>query len=386
MKGYIQKRGKSSYRLSVYVGLDSEGKNEYIKETFHGTEKEAENRLAAMITENNKGEYIPPSKQAFGEYMVQWLEYIKDHVSEGTYENYYGYYKNHIQKDGICRLNIAKLTAYELQKFVTNLSKRKKTQKNREGTLSAKTIKEILNVVKTALKQACIWQIIKENPAQYVTPPKVPKYRAKAFDDEKVVEFLKAAENDRFYFFFLLAIYLGLRQGEIRGLRWSDIDLNHCKLTISQSIRKGGYKARYKPPKTEGSEGTLPFESWMIPLFEKQKTSANVAKLKYGSGWNDNDLVFPSMTGNPVDLKILTKHFQQVMDSAGLEYIRFHDLRHSCATLLLSANVHPKVVQERLRHATMSTTMDLYSHVIPKIQDEANKAMSQILKINKNHL
>jgi integrase len=385
MKGYKQKRGKNSYRLAVYIGLDPDGTSEYIKETFHGSEKEADKRLAAMITEQERGEYTPPTKQTFGEYLVDWLEYIKGQVTEGTYENYYGYYKNHIKKDSICRIPITKVTALDIQRYVTKLSKSKITIKNRpEKTLSPKTVKDILNMVKTALKQACIWRILKDNPAQYVAPPKAVKFRAKAFDDEEIVKFLEAAENDRFYFFFLLAIYLGMRQGEIRGLRWQDVDLKKCTLTINQSVRRSGYKSRYKDPKTEGSNGTLPFESWMVPLFEKQKVSANTAKLKYGCSWNDNDLVFPSLTGNPVDLKILTKHFQQVMNKAGLEHIRFHDLRHSCATLLLTANVHPKVVQERLRHAAISTTMDLYSHVIPKVQNEANNTMSKILKINEN--
>jgi integrase len=385
MKGYKQKRGKNSYRLAVYIGLAPDGTSEYIKETFHGSEKEADKRLAAMITEQERGEYTPPSKQTFEEYLIDWLEYIKGQVTEGTYENYYGYYKNHIKKDSICRIPITKVTALDIQRYVTKLSKSKITIKNRpEKTLSPKTIKDILSMIKTALKQACVWRITKDNPAQYVAPPKATKFHAKAFDDEEVVKFLEAAENDRFYFFFLIAIYLGMRQGEIRGLRWQDVDLKRCTLKIEQSVRRSGYKAKYKEPKTEGSNGTLPFESWMVPLFEKQKVVANTAKLKYGCSWNDNDLVFPSLTGNPIDLKILTKHFQQIIDKAGLERIRFHDLRHSCATLLLTANVHPKVVQERLRHAAISTTMDLYSHVIPKVQNEANKTMSKILKINEN--
>ena len=98
MKGYKQKRGKNSYRLVVYVGLAPDGRSEYIKETFHGSDKEADKRLAAMITENDRGEYTPPTKQTFGEYLLVWLEYIKGQVSEGTYENYCGYFKNHIQK------------------------------------------------------------------------------------------------------------------------------------------------------------------------------------------------------------------------------------------------------------------------------------------------
>jgi integrase len=382
MKGYKQKRGKNSYRLVVYVGLAPDGRSEYIKETFHGSDKEADKRLAAMITENDRGEYTPPTKQTFGEYLLVWLEYIKGQVSEGTYENYCGYFKNHIQKDLICRINIAKLAAFDLQKFVARLAKTKTKIKYRpDDLLSPKTVKEILCMIKTALKQACVWQILKDNPAQYVMPPKTKKYHAKVFDDVEIVKFLEAAENDRFYFLFLIAIYLGLRQGEIRGLRWSDIDTSKCKLTITQSVRHGGYKAQYKEPKTKESSGTLPFEKWMVPLFDKQKSVANAMKLKYGSNWNDNNLVFPSITGNPTHINVLTKHFHKVMDKAGLARIRFHDLRHSCATLLLSANVHPKVVQERLRHAVIATTMDLYSHVIPKVQQGANRTMDEILKI-----
>jgi integrase len=382
MKGYKQKRGLNSYRLAVYVGLAPDGRSEYIKETFHGSDKDADKRLAAMITENDRGEYTPPTKQTFGEYLLVWLEYIKGQVSEGTYENYYGYYKNHIKNDLISRVNIVKLTAFDLQKFVSKIAKSKTLVKYRPNDIiSPKTVKEILCMIKTALKQACIWKIIKDNPSQYVMPPKSVRYHAKVFDDGEIVKFLEAAENDRFYFLFLIAIYLGLRKGEIRGLRWQDIDIGKCNLTVAQSVRRGGYKSRYKDPKTENSNSTLPFEEWMVPLFLKQKAAVNTMKLKYGSHWNDNDLVFPSITGNPTHVNVLAKHFCNIMDKAGLEHIRFHDLRHSCATLLLTANVHPKVVQERLRHATMGITMDLYSHVIPKVQEEANRTMSKILNI-----
>jgi integrase len=177
MKGYKQKRGKSSYRLAVYIGLALDGTSKYIKETFRGSEKEADKRLAAMITEQERGEYTPPTKQTFGEYLVDWLEYIKGQVTEGTYENYYGYYKNHIKKDSICRILITKLTALDIQRYVTKLSKSKITIKNRpEKTLSPKTIKDILSMIKTALKQACIWRITKDNPAQYVAPPKATAF------------------------------------------------------------------------------------------------------------------------------------------------------------------------------------------------------------------
>ncbi len=381
MKGSKIKRGENSWLIRIYDGIDPEtGKKKYLPETFHGTADEADDRIHEIITDRNRGEYIEPSKMTFGEYLLHWLENIKNTISEGSYDDYKTHVKKHLLKDKITKVKLLKLTALDIQGYLNRKLGSPRVD-GRPGGVSAKTTKNHLGTIKKALKDACIWRILKENPAQYVTAPKVPKKKMKVFTEEEALKFLDTAVTDRFYLLFLFAIYTGLRQGELRGLTWTDLDLKKCTVPIQQTIRKSGEKAIYKEPKTDESIASVSFSPEFVPLFDAHRKQQVAARLASKLEYEDHDLVFCSYNGRPIDLKILTKHFRQVIDKAKVPRIRFHDLRHSCASILISEGVHLKTVQERLRHADIRTTGNIYSHVVPKMQQEANDTMSRVLKI-----
>lgn len=381
MKGSKTKRGENSWLLRIYDGVDPvTGKKKYLRETFIGSENKADNRLQEIIVDRNRGEYVEPSKVTFGEYLLHWIDTIKNTISDGTSDDYNNHIKNHILKDKISQIQLIKLNALDIQGYLNRKIGAPRADK-RTGGISAKSVSNQLGTIKKALKDACIWRILKENPAQYVSPPKVPKVKMSVFSEEEAVRFLEAATDDRFYLLFLTAIYTGLRQGELRGLTWDNLNLNNCTMSIQQIVRKSGKKAIYKEPKTDGSIAQVSFEPEFIPLFEFHRKQQIENRLKFGAGYEEHNLVFCSYNGRPIDLKILDKHFNQVIKKAHVSEIRFHDLRHSCATILISAGVHLKTVQERLRHKDIRTTGNIYSHVIPSMQKEANVKMGNALKI-----
>jgi integrase len=393
MQGSIVKRGENSYQISVYNGKDPKtGRSTYIRETFRGSDKAADERRHELINQINKKQYVPPSKLTFGEYLEQWLEAAKNSVSEGTYDNYKTHIKEHFIKDSIGQIKLDKVTAFDIQGYINRTIGSPRAD-GRPGGVSAKTVKDHLGTIKKALKDACIWGILKNNPAQYIASPKVPKVRMKTYTEEEAVRFLDVAILDRFYLLFLLAIFTGLRQGELRGLTWDDVDLKKCTLSIQQTVRKTGKKAIYKDTKTEESSSLVTIEPEFILLFEAHKEqqakdrvayeNKQIKGIPYFIEYEDHNLVFSSFNGRPVDLGRLIVHFRQVIDKADLTQIRFHNLRHSCATILIASGVHLKTVQERLRHADIRTTGNIYAHVIPKMQKEADHIMSRALKINK---
>jgi integrase len=382
MRGSKTKRGKSSWLLSVYQGLDADGKRRYYRETFKGTERAADNRLAELVTQENNNDLVEPSKLTFGAYLDLWLEnYAESAVSTGTLENYRSMINKHIKKDPIASIKITKLDSFMIQNYIAKKIKSGRID-GRGDKLSPKSVKEQLGLIKNALRYACIWRILKENPAQYVQPPKVVKYQARAFTAEEAQRFLLHAENDRFYLLFLLAIYTGLRQGELRGLRWEDVNLDNHTIAVKQTIRKSGTKAIFKDPKTPGSYAMVTFEPAFVELLKEHHKQQMKERLEYGPGYEDNNLIFCSYNGRPIDLKRLNVHFKNIITAAEVPIIRFHDLRHSCATILLENGVDSKLIQQRLRHSDIRTTLNTYTHVMPKMQRAVDQTMSNALNIS----
>lgn len=384
MKGSKTKRGKNSWLLSVYQGLDENGKRKYYRETFKGSERAADNRLAELVTQENKNELIEPSKLNFGQFLDLWIEnYAESSVSEGTLENYRSMINKHIKKDSIAKIQLTKLDSFMIQNYIAKKMKSGRID-GRGDKLSPKSVKEQLSLIKNALKYACIWRILKENPSQYVQPPKVSKAQTLTFTAEEAKRFLQHAEGDRFYLLFLMAIFTGLRQGELRGLRWSDIDFNNCTISVKQTVRKSGTKAIFKEPKTPGSYAMVTFDQSFIPLLEEHRKQQMKDQEAFGPGYEKNFLVFCSYNGRPIDLKRLNVHFKNIIKKAEVPEIRFHDLRHSCATILLENGVDIKLIQQRLRHSDIKTTGNIYSHVTPKMQKAVDEVMANALELSTN--
>lgn len=387
--GYKRQRGKDglTWEIQIYKGIDPvTGKKDYYYETFHGTDKEANERIKEIEVDMKRGEFVEPSQLTFYEFLrTEFLPHIEIDATPGAHQDYLSITENHIKKDPLGRMFITDITARHVEAY-----KRRKLNgprfDGRPGGLSPKTVKNHIILIKAAFKYACVLGMFKYNPVQYATFPKVPKYKPVVFTEDEAARFVEAAADNPYYLFFLLAIFTGLRQGELRGLTWPAVDLERCCLSVVQSVRGEGKKAVYGEPKTEESIGVATFDPGFIPLFEHQrrKQMEDMEKCsRLGLTYNNRHLVFATYTGNPVGRKTIERNFNKIIEAAGVRRIRPHDLRHSCATLLISQGVHLKTVQERLRHADIRTTGNIYSHVLPKMQEEANKKMGKILKLEK---
>lgn len=239
-----------------------------------------------------------------------------------------------------------------------------------------------------ARKQAVRWGLVPRNVTEAVVLPKLSRKARKEMQplsQEQARALLAAASEagDRLEALYVLAVSAGLRQGELLGLRWQDVDLGEAGGTLSvrqQLSRSNQYGLRFTEPKSKKSRRSIRLTRTAVEGLQRHKVAQNEERLRIGALWHDQDLVFASGTGGPLDVGNLTnRSFRPLLERAGVPRIRFHDLRHTCATLLLTRNVNPKIVQEMLGHANISETMDTYSHVLPGMGDAAAGAMDEAL-------
>ena len=241
------------------------------------------------------------------------------------------------------------------------------TPKINEG-LSRRTVQYIHAVLHKALKQAFKWELVNRNVSDLVDVPKPRKKTFLVWTAEQVKQFLAAVEGHQWYTIYILATFTGMRQGEILGLQISDVDLDNGIIQVRHQLTNiRGEGLTITRPKTEKSRRPI-----TIP---KTALKALKGHLKFVEG----DLIFTTRSGKPISPRNIVRHFKSVIEREGLPEIRFHDLRHTHASLLLEAGVHPKVVQERLGHSSISLTLDTYSHVIPSLQSEAADQVESML-------
>jgi integrase len=381
MKGSVVKRGENSYRIRIYKGKNEAGRSIYHQETFVGSLKEAEAKAAEVIADMHRGEFVEPSKLTLYEFLKDpWLPHIEADDDEATYANYVGYVENHIKDDPIAKIKLSNLELLHFENFKLSLLKSKRKD-GREGKISPGTVRNILIAVKAAMVYACQLHILKFSPAQYLKFPKVPKFKPTIWTEEQSKKFLEFAANDRFYFLFLLGIFYSKRKGELRGLREIDVDLEKLTMSVCQQVRGSGYSAKFKDTKTDESVQLLELEAWMVPFFKKEFADRAAEELAYGRGYSKNDLVFASYNGNPVREAKLNEHYNKIIKRAGLPEMRFHDLRHTCITIMLKRGWSMKHVQVRGGWSDIKTPGNIYSHVTPVMQRDVNADMTEALGI-----
>jgi integrase len=231
------------------------------------------------------------------------------------------------------------------------------------------------------LTQAERWGLVTRNVAKLTEPPRVPDRRVLPLSPEQVRVFLRAIEGDRLEALYLIAIGVGLRQGEILGLSWQDIDLESGTITVRNALQRVDGKLRLVEPKSMTSRRVVPAPRIVLDALRAHRTRQLEARLLAGSRWHDDprDLVFTTTVGTPMDGIAVTRRFQVLLAEAGLPRQRFHDLRHACASLLLAQGVPARVVMETLGHSQIGLTLNTYSHVIPALGREAADRMDDML-------
>lgn len=221
--------------------------------------------------------------------------------------------------------------------------------------------------------------MLPRNVADSVDAPRPRRPQVKVLDPEGVRSLLKAAEGHRDYAIIHTAVYTGLRRGELVALRWSDVDLDRGVLYVRQSMQRLGGQFVFREPKTKKARRQVVLPRPTIAVLKAVRRQQAENKLRLGPEYKDHDLVFCNPDGTPLDPGELSHRFANLAKKAGYPGLRLHDLRHTHATLLLAQGVHPKVVQERLGHENISTTLDIYSHVLPGLQEAAVRGLEQAL-------
>jgi len=246
--------------------------------------------------------------------------------------------------------------------------------------LAPKSVKYIHTTLHRALRQATRWGLVPRNAAAEANPPRVRTPEMSPLSPAQARTLLAAAEGNRLEALYVLAVSTGMRQGELLGLGWEDVDLDARTVRVRRTLTlaKGG--PRLTEPKTKGSRRSIRLTVSAVDALERHQARQQSESAARGHGWNTLGLVFCTRQGTPIRRdNPHDKHWKPLLGRAGVPDIRFHDLRHTCATLLLTKGVHPNIVSEMLGHSSIAITLDTYSHVIPGLGEAAARAMEDAL-------
>jgi integrase len=350
-EGSVYRRKDGLWVGQYKIQTQSGTKTKYI---YSKTRKEASTKLARAIADRDSGYVFDSGTLTVGQYLGRWLDAIRGTVRERTWKRSEEIVRIHLVPS-LRKTRLDRLSSFQLQSlYSTKL----------DSGLSARTVRMIHTTLHKALKQAVMWSLIPRNVTEAVSPPREQNKEIKPLNEEEVKRLLRAVRDDKLEALYVLGIHTGLRSGELLGLRWDDLDLQAGTLQVKRTVFNGQIEA----PKTVKGRRSIKLTQTSIRALQKHQ--------KVGE-W-----VFCTKVGTPLSVHNLhNRSWKPLLRKAGLPPgTRFHDLRHTCATLLLAKGVHPKIVQEMLGHSSISITLDTYSHVLPNMQSEAVRAMEDIFK------
>jgi len=373
MTGQLIKRSENTWLVRIFLGRDADGKRKYFNKTIHGTKKDAQKYLTAKTREKDLGIFVEPASIYLGDFLDRWLQEVaKNKLRARTFDNYESLLNCHVRKI-LGAKKLSDIQAYEVQKLYNDMKK---------ANYSPKTIRHVHNVLSPAFKQAIKWKMLIQNPCDLCELPQMEKTEMMYFTPQETAKFLDAAKDDKYYSVFLVAIETGMRPEEYLGLQWKDVDFDNSSLSVRRAlvVKKGGGFI-FTEPKTKKSRRSIPFSNTVKKALKAHRRKQLVERFKLGAAYENFDLVFASEIGTPLlHGNLLRRHFKPIRDRAELPKIRMYDLRHTTATLLLSAGENPKVVSERLGHASIVLTLDNYSHVLPTMQKTATDKMEKLMR------
>jgi integrase len=364
---YQRKDGRWAASISLEGGK---------RKTFYGkTRKEVQEKLMKALHEQQQGILATGPKQTVKDFLNYWLEEVHGaSLKLSTYALYRRHLDNHLIPV-LGQIQLQKLTADQVQAFCS--------KKSKEG-LSAGTVRLLHTILYAALQDAVRWKRLAINVCDAVTLPRLTRPEIHPLNQEQAQRLLEAAKGNRLECLLTLAIATGMRLGEILALRWSDINLEERTLQVRHTVDYvPGYGKVESEPKTERSRRSITLPQFVVDALKQHRTYQLEIRLKAGATWREQGLVFPNRCGGYFSRMRLYAIFKKLLNEAGLHDMRFHDLRHSAATILLSMGVHPKVVQEILGHSNIGTTMNIYSHVLPSMQRDAMDDMNDLFRREK---
>jgi integrase len=367
-EGSIYQRADGMWVASVHVGYkDGKRKRKYLYGKTRGKVKE---KLTKTLHDQQIGMPISYERQTVGQYLSYWLdESVKSTRRSTTYRSYEQNVRLHLNPQ-LGRVQLQELTPQHVQALMND---------KLEGGLAPRTVAIMHETLRCALNQAMKWGLVPRNVADLVTPPRVHRDGIVPLSTEEAGSLLEAAKGHRLEVMFSVAVAVGLRLGEIRGLRWSDIDFESRTLYVRNQLQYVDKQWTFVEPKSRQSRRAIILPQFALIALRGHRTRQLEEQLAAGPAWQGWDLVFCSNVGGPLDDSNARRVLRKLIAKAGLRHFRFHDLRHTCASFLLAQNAHPRVIMEILGHSQISLTMDTYSHVMPSLKSDAADEMDRVL-------
>lgn len=344
------------------------------RKSFYGkSRREVTERIRAAQRDYEQGQFIGDQRQTVEQYLATWLETKRADVKASSHRAYASIVQTHINPI-IGKVKLTQLTAQHVQRVVTTCL---------AAGLKGKTADQVYGVLHQALRTAERLGLVARDVSARVDRPRIDTYEMRPFSPEEANAFLDVARGHWLEPLFRLALTTGMREGELLALRWREVDVHGRRLSVvATQVWRGG-EPIYTQPKTKRSRRQIAFPPEMAAALIAHRHQQRRWRLAAGPAWQGErygDPVFSDELGFPLRSRRVADNFKRLLRTGGLPDIRFHDLRHTCATLLLGRGVHPKVVAELLGHSTVNITLDRYSHVLPHMQDDAARAIGDTLR------
>jgi integrase len=385
--GHIRQRSAGSFEIRYTLGTDpATGKRRIATTTVKGNRRAAEKKLRRLLRTLDTGEHVDPTRMTVRQWLDHWLATIYTEVAPKTAERY-GEIVHNFLIPGLGAQELLKLTPVHIQQAYSGWAIGGRLD-GKPGGLSPRTRRHIHRILRTALARAVEQQVVARNPADAFRKrlPKVERRAMITLSADQSARLLELIAHSRIYWPVLIALSTGMRRGEILGLRWKNVDLERGSVRVMESLEQTKDAIRFKPPKTDRYR-VIALPGYAVEELRRLKSQQAEELLALGVRQTGDTLLCSRADGQPRTPLSLTYEFARFMRRLKeLPYVRFHDLRHSHATQLLANGVHPKIVSERLGHASVAITLDLYSHVTDTMQSDAALRLDSAMSAAKSRL
>jgi integrase len=341
------------------------------RSVYARTRKEVVERMRDALDAHEEGLRVTSPKDTVATFFAEWLAAMQPTLRARTFDRYEQYVRIHILPE-LGRIQLQRISPKHLQAAY---------KARLDAGLSPRSVAHMHALLHRGFEDAYAWGLLRRNPADISRPPKAPVKEMQALTPQEAARFLKAAGGDRLEALYVLAITTGMRQGEILALRWRDVDLEAGALSVTGTLHRTKERGLVvSSPKTKGSRRHVSLTPALVSALRNHHRAQASERLAAGPKWDRRGFVFTTEVGGPIEASnLIRRSFKPLLKKAKLAPIRFHDLRHTAASLMLAQGVHPKIVAEMLGHSNISVTMDTYSHVLPGMQAEAVRLMQELL-------
>ncbi len=368
MRGSIIPKGKDTWKIVISMGSGADKKRRRHMETIHGRKSAAQKRINELLVLKEKGIITPNVRLTLGDHLRNWLAgYVKSNCSPRTLDSYQSIAELHIIPN-LGYYQLKQLTPQAIQEYYSKVGE----------TLTPRTVHKHHRLLSQALKYAVRQEYLVRNPCGFVDAPSWQPKPMRTLTEWEVSILMQAAADSPYYPVYYTAVSTGLRQAELCGLRWRDLDLDLLSLSVNQVLYKRRGKCELKPPKTGHSRRSVAMTPKLALYLREYRADRESLFWHLGEPLNLDRFVF-GLLDKPCDPSMLSHDFAIIAKRAGLEGVRFHDLRHTFASLMLKRGAPAKVISEALGHASVAFTLQTYAHVIPGMQEKSMELLNEVL-------